>query len=244
MCFDEQAVGTCGHGGAGDCFYHFRAAPSYASGGVGLLQGVGAVHNHRAPACLLHAGDAAEVDHKVAVAECCATFGNHHVVVAGSAHFFGGEAHGFGSHELSFLDVHGFAGVSGGNQQVGLAAQEGGNLEYVGEFRGHCGLSGLVDVGYHRHSEFAACVGENLEGFEVADAAEGVQTAAVSLSVAALQCERYAQARAHFLDVPPCVEYYFLAFYRAGTGYEEEAGAGTKGFQCVGLGHVSSCSVD
>jgi len=47
---------------------------------------------------------------------------------------------------LPFLDVDCAARSSGGNQQVGLAAEEGGDLEDVTNFGGWFGLVRLMDV--------------------------------------------------------------------------------------------------
>ena len=46
-------------------------------------------------------------------------------------------------------------------QQVGLAAEEGGDLEHVGDLRGGLGLPGLVDVGDHRDADSLLDRGED-----------------------------------------------------------------------------------
>ncbi len=49
--------------------------------------------------------------------------------------------------ELAFFDVNGAAGLSGGDEQVGLAAKESGNLENVDSFSGDFAMGRLVHVG-------------------------------------------------------------------------------------------------
>ena len=50
-------------------------------------------------------------------------------------------------HELALLDVDDAAGAAGGQQQVGLAAEERRDLQDVGHLGGRLGLRRLVDVG-------------------------------------------------------------------------------------------------
>jgi len=68
-------------------------------------------------------------------------------LVAGGADFFDDMDHVLGSEELAFFDIDGAAGATGGNEEVCLAAEEGGDLEDVGDFGGGAGLGGFVDIG-------------------------------------------------------------------------------------------------
>ena len=52
-----------------------------------------------------------------------------------------------GARNWPFLMLTIRPGAAGRDQQVGLAAEEGGDLEDVGHFGGRAGLRGLVDVG-------------------------------------------------------------------------------------------------
>ena len=60
-----------------------------------------------------------------------------------------------GRQELTLLDVDGAPGLGRRDEQVGLAAQEGGNLQHVGDLGGGRGLRRLVDVGEHGHADAA-----------------------------------------------------------------------------------------
>jgi hypothetical protein len=52
-----------------------------------------------------------------------------------------------GATNWPFLDVDGAAGAAGGDEEVGLAAEEGWDLQDVGTFCGDFAMRGLVHVG-------------------------------------------------------------------------------------------------
>jgi hypothetical protein len=54
-----------------------------------------------------------------------------------------------GATNWPFLDVDGAAGFAGSDQQVGLAAEESGNLEDIDGFGGDLAVRGLVHIGEH-----------------------------------------------------------------------------------------------
>ena len=68
---------------------------------------------------------------------------------AGRSDFVGGEAHVAGREKLPLLDVDRPARAARGDEQVGLAAQKGRDLENVADLRGGFGLRRLVDIGQH-----------------------------------------------------------------------------------------------
>ncbi len=61
--------------------------------------------------------------------------------------------------------------MAGGEQQIGLAAEEGGDLQNVDHFGDRRALMGIMHVGQHRDAEFGADVGQNGEATVHADAA-------------------------------------------------------------------------
>ena len=63
------------------------------------------------------------------------------------ANFLDAVVHVLGRDELAFLHVDGAAGFAGGDEQVGLTAEEGGNLEDVAGLGDGCAVRGLVDIG-------------------------------------------------------------------------------------------------
>ena len=78
--------------------------------------------------------------------------------------------------ELPLLDVHDPAGASGGEQQVGLPAEEGGDLEDVGDLGRGLGLRGLVDIG-QTGKPSARDAGEDAESFAQAGTAVALDAA-------------------------------------------------------------------
>ncbi len=60
-----------------------------------------------------------------------------------------------GCHELAFLDVDCATGTSRGDKQIGLAAEERGDLEDIDDLGGDFSLRRFVNVGQDRDAEFA-----------------------------------------------------------------------------------------
>ena len=123
-----------------------------AAGGVaaaaGELDRVGGVeadrHAQLAHACTRRA----HVHHQVAVAEGGAALGERaRWRLPASRHLRQHVAHVARGQELALLHVHAPAVPGAGHHQVGLAAEEGRDLEHVHHPPGGLGLASLVDVG-------------------------------------------------------------------------------------------------
>ena len=67
--------------------------------------------------------------------------------IAGGADLVHHRLHIPGGQELALLDIDHLAGLGRGHQQVGLAAEKGGNLQDVQDLGGGRHLGDLVDVG-------------------------------------------------------------------------------------------------
>ena len=102
--------------------------------------------------------------------------------------------------ELAFLDVHRAAGLGGGFEQVGLAAEKGGDLQQIDVFGGDVRLLGGVDVGGDGHAEFLGDFTEDPAAFLDAGAAEGVDRGAVGLVERGFEEEMNAGAVGDFLE--------------------------------------------
>ena len=116
----------------------FRLA---AAGGVavfvsvrsrGQLHGVRSVEDHRRK--LPHDGQRAHIDDQVVVAETRSALGDEHSLVARGVALFDGVLHVPGRDELALLDVDHALAQGRGDDQVGLAAEESGDLQDVGDF--------------------------------------------------------------------------------------------------------------
>ena len=94
---------------------------------------------------------AEEVVDEPPVAEGGAAFGEEDVGATGFGELPDGSGHLVGGEELALFDVDGAGvpggGLSGGAEEVGLAAEEGGDLKEVDDAGGGVGLLGGVDVG-------------------------------------------------------------------------------------------------
>ena len=86
-----------------------------------------------------------------------------------------------GREELALLDIDRAPGLRGGDQQVGLAAEKGGNLEHVHRLGDRRALVLAVHVGEHRATVGGAQFGEHRQGGIHPDAARGAQARAVRL---------------------------------------------------------------
>ena len=218
--FKKEAVDAGGDGGAGEERNELRLAAADTVGRGGLLHGVRAVKDDRGQRA--HDGERAEIDDQIVVAEAGAALGEKDAPVAGGANFFDGVGHVPGGDELALLNIDGAPGFSGGDEQVGLAAEEGGDLEDVDGFGGDFAVGGLVDVGEDGKAGFAGEAAEDARALEKAGAAKAFDAGAVGLVVAGFEDEGDAevggdalQGVGHGADVG-------FAFDDAGAGDEEE----------------------
>ncbi len=185
--------------------------PGHPGSLVGLLQAVRDVRNGRRKRS--HGRKTAHVHHQVLVAEHRSPLRQPHPFIAPFPHLVHGEAHGFWGDELAFLDVHHLARVRSRVQQVGLAAQEGGNLQDVHVSRCQCRLRGRMDVGDDGHPEPGAHLGQDLQRLLVPDAPEAVPARAVCLAVRPFENEG---------QVQPATDVHqgFRNFHRAFTAFD------------------------
>ena len=95
-----------------------------------------------------------------------------------------------GREELALLDVDRGTGLAGGVEEVGLAAEEGGDLQDVDGLGGRTAMVGQMDVGQHGAAMLLADVGEDAEALVHADAAGGGAAGAVRLVVGRFEDQR------------------------------------------------------
>ena len=163
MGFDEDSVDAGGGGGFGERGDEFGIAAARCALRPGSLDTVGGIEDDR-HAEVAHDLEAAHVDDQIVIAKAGAALGEDDVVVAGRADLLDDVAHVAGGDELALLDVDRFAGAACGEEQVCLAAEEGGNLKDIDGSGGFVGLGGFVDIGENRDA-LGANRGEDLEAF-------------------------------------------------------------------------------
>ena len=95
---------------------------------------------------------------------------------AALAHFRGGD-------ELAFFYVDDAAGAACGDEEIGLAAEEGGDLQDVADFGGGADLRDVVDVGEDGQAGAFLYFGEDAQAFFQSRAAEGSDRRAIGFVV-------------------------------------------------------------
>src|SRR5262245_27165923 len=156
------------------------------------------------------------------VAEGGAALGHQYVGVAGAGDLGDHVRHVPGRQELALLDVDGAAGGGRGHQEIGLPAQEGGNLQDVHYLRHRCALLRVVHVGEDRHPEFLADLGEDRQRPFEPDAARALGAGAVGLVERGLVDELDADPAGDLLERRGHVDGVVAAFERARPGDQRQ----------------------
>ena len=100
-----------------------------------------------------------------------------------------------GARNWPFFTLTALPGFGGGDQQIGLPAQERRDLQYVDRWRDARALRGVVHVGEHRNFQCVADFGEDRQRRVEADAARTLGRRAVGLVEGGLVDETDADAR-------------------------------------------------
>ena len=118
-----------------------------------MLHRMSGVHDDGA-AEASHDDERPEIDDQVLVSEGRAPLGDQHLVVSRGAHLVDGVADFGRRQELPLLDVDRATGAAGGDQEIGLPAEERRDLQHVQDKGSFIGLGGLVDVREERDAHF------------------------------------------------------------------------------------------
>ena len=137
------------HRGAREHRHELALAAAGAAEAARLLHRVGRVEHDR-PAGRGELRQRTHVGHQRVVAEADAALAGEDAVGAEALELGGDLLHVPGGQELALLDVDRPAGLGAGAQQVGLAAEEGRDLQHVDHLGHGRALPALVDVGEHR----------------------------------------------------------------------------------------------
>ena len=112
-------------------------------------------------------------------------------------------AHVARSEELPLLDVDDAAGLCRRVDEIGLAAQERGDLQHVDDLRRRRDLRLLMDVGHDGHIELFLDRLQHFESLLESRAAEAVERRAVRLVKRRLEDVGDAEPRCDFFDRAP-----------------------------------------
>ena len=163
---EKESVGACGGRGIQERWNEFPQAAARAVGSLTrLLHRVRGVEHDRYAARGAEAGEVPHVDHQVAVPEKGASLGDRDLGCPAGAHLVHSPGHPLGGHPLALLHVHGPPGTTRRDEQIGLPAQERGDLQDVRDLGRGRHVAGLVDVGEDREAGSRA---DSLEGLEPA----------------------------------------------------------------------------
>jgi hypothetical protein len=195
--------------------------PPTLGAAAGELERVGDVVDHR-DAVLVEHGEAAHVHHQVVIAEGDPALGHGHPVVAGGTGLLDDLQQVVRGHELPLLDVDRPAGPRRGDHEVGLPAEEGGDLEHVADLGRRRALVRLVDVGEHRQAGLLLDQPEDAQPLFQAGAAEAADRAAVRLVEGGLENQRQPQTLGHRGQRVSHLDHQVLVLDHAGAGDDRE----------------------
>ena len=170
--FEEEAIDTGGDAGAGERFDELRLAAAGVALPTRELNGVSNIVDDG----IAEFGEnrkGAHVDDKVIVAEACAAFGEDDFAVTGGSDFFGDVAHVPGGKELRFFYVDDATGFGGGKEEIGLAREEGRDLQDIRNFGRGSGLGSVVDVGEDGEMQIGFDFSEDAQAVVESRAAKG-----------------------------------------------------------------------
>src|ERR1041384_4941825 len=219
-CFHEEPVDADRDTGPRNWKDELRPSPR-AVAAPRKLNRMRGIEDHRVSE-FPHDAQRSHVHDQVVVAECRPALGQQDVLIPGRRHFCGLVAHVLRSHELPLLDVYRLSGAAGRPQEVGLPAEERGNLEDVGNFSGCCSLLHGMNIGENRDAELLPDFGENRQGFTVLDPGEGGSARPVRLLVRCLENEGGPEFSGDALNALGSPERLFTSFDDAWTRDEDD----------------------
>src|SRR6516164_7640933 len=182
---------------------------------------MGRVENHGRE--LAHDGERAHIHDQIVVSKAGAALGDEDAVVARLAAFLHSVFHVPRRDELAFLDVdHAFA-ERGRDDQVGLAPEEGGDLEDVRDLRDFGDVRGFVDVGQHWHLDRVFYFFQDAQAFFQSWAAKALERSTVGFVVGRLKDKRQVQRAGDTLDDLGHADGMIFAFDDAWARDQEQA---------------------
>src|SRR6266550_86629 len=190
-----------------------------------LLHRVGGVVHHRDAARGPQAGEVPHIHHQVAVAEERAALGDRQLRRPASAQLLHRALHRVGRQPLPLLHVDGPPGPAGGEEQIGLAAQERRDLQHVGHLSRGRHLAHLVDVGEDGKAGLRANGGERRESALQTRTARALQARAVRLVVGGFVDDVYAKLGAELGERFTDPQVQVVRFDDAGPRDQERGGS-------------------
>src|SRR6266481_2809606 len=145
----EDAVDACSHRGASEHRDELRLPPANAVACRGGLHRMGPIEDHWCEAP--QDRQRAHIDDKIVVTEAGAALGQRDARIAALTNLLDSVAHVPRRDELALLHVDRAAGLCGslrsGDQQIRLAAEERGNLQYIDSLSDGRAVGSSMDIG-------------------------------------------------------------------------------------------------
>ena len=213
--FHEHGGHADRDGGAGQHRHEFALAARGGALPARLLHRMSGVVHHGV-AGRRQDREGAHVGDQGVVAEAHAALAHQHVLVARARDLGDHVLHVPGRQELALFYVDGLAGLARCQQQVGLPAQKGRDLEHVHGLGGSGTLLGGVNVGQHRDVAALAHFGQDRQRPLQAQATFAAQAGAVGLVEAGLVDQANSELVRDFLDRLRHFKRVLAQFERAG----------------------------
>lgn len=199
--FDEEAVATSGYSRSCEDGGKMAVATRVVSSPAGSLNRVGGI-KHNVQSQFLHPIYGTHVCDKIIVTETGSPLGKKEGFASGKSQFFRDIFYIPRRKELTFFDIHRPAGGTGCGDEIGLAAQEGRNLEHIEKLACDFDFAGGMDVGCHRHSQIGTDFCEQLASVMDPQTSEGMGRRAIGFVVGSLENEADAFAIADGFEFP------------------------------------------
>jgi Nitroreductase family len=150
---------------------------------------------------LLHPVNGTHICHKVVVTESGTAFGEKERTAASTLQFCSNVFHIPGCKKLALFNIDHSPTCSGCENEVGLATQEGGDLEEVDVLRGDLDFLWGMNIGCDGHAGLAADLGEQFATVTDVCATKGTYRGAVCLVVGSLEDKLRAEIGANPLEL-------------------------------------------
>ena len=203
----------------------------------GQLYRVGGIEHDRI-AKRLHDRDGAHIRDQIVVAEAGAPLGEDDFFVSTIGRLCGDLLHLVWREELALLEVYDLTGARGGGDEVGLAAEEGRNLQHVYHARCLFRLLLCMNIGDNGHADLVPYRRQDAKPGIKARAAPGLGGGAVGLVEARLEHVGDAKRGATALERPGNLQAKRPGLDDARPGEQEKLSRFIQRFPEGGGGHV------
>ena len=227
MHLHEEPVDPHGHSRARQIGDEAALTGAGPAGSAGKLDAVSGVEDHRHTQ-LSQQREGSEVDDQVVVTEAGPPFGDEQVPVSRAPGLLDRVNQVSGRQKLSLLDVDRSSRGSGRDDQIGLTAEERGNLQEVQNLRRRAHVPGFMHVGRDRDTQLAADSCQDLQAAFKSRAPKGANGSPVGLVVGRLEDEGDVESGSDLPETGGHPQGVFFAFDDAWTGNEKEGLPGSE----------------